>query len=104
MDFSYSDTGKQTREYVTLRKNFSYVVETLRSVPGSKDCLRLKFIEEDWLDKLEDPIASELVTVVLNRIEADSRTFYKFLMMLCEISGMDLIAKKLTTKLQEWRS
>ena len=101
---SYSDKGKKTREYVTLQENLSCVVNTLRSVPGSKGHLRLKFIEEDWLDKLEDPPASELVTLVLNRIEADSRTFYKFVMMLCDISGMDLVAKQLTTKLQDWRS
>lgn len=79
------------------------MTDALFSVPQSKDKLCIKLIEESWLDVTANPSEKELVLLALNRIEADSRTFYAFVMMLCEISGMDLVAKNMTSKLQECR-
>lgn len=79
------------------------MTNALFSVPQSKDKLCIKLIENSWLGETANPSEKELVLLALNRIEADSRTFYEFVMMLCEISGMDLVAKNMTTKLQECR-
>ena len=67
---------------------------------GSMERLRLKCIERNWLDITASPSESELVILVLGRVAEDPRTFYEFVMLLSEIGGMDLAAKKLTTKLR----
>ena len=55
-------------------------------------------MEKDWLDISANPNAKELVTLALKRIEISSHAFDEFMRMLSEISGMDLVAKKLNAK------
>ena len=70
-------------------------------MPGSKDLLCLKFMERKWLEITTKPSETDLVLLTLSRVEKDSHTFHELVKMLDEISGMDLVLKKLTTKLQE---
>ena len=97
-----ADRGKDTREYNTLLDNLTSITNSLTTVTGSKDELRLKFAQKRWLDITASPSENELVILVLGRVAEDSRTFYEFVMLLSEIGGMDLAAKALTTTLQEY--
>ena len=99
--FCLTDTGKETPEYKSLLQSLSSITEQLLSVPKSKDLLCLKFMERKWLETTANPCEKDLVILALSRIEADSHTFRELVKMLNEISGMDLVVKTLTTKLQE---
>ena len=99
--FCSTDTGKETPEYKTLLLSLSSITEQLLSVPKSKDLLCLKFMERKWLEVTANPCEKDLVILALSRIEADSHTFHELVKMLNEISGMDLVVKNLTTKLQD---
>ena len=67
-------------------------------MPESSDQLCEKFMEKDWLDISANPSPKDLVTLALKRIEIGSNAFDEFVMMLSEISGMDLVAKNLKAK------
>ena len=96
-----TDTGTNTREYVTLLESLSSVTEKLFSVPRSKDQLCIKFIERKWLDITANPSERELVILALSRIKENSQIFYEFVKILEDIGGMNLVVKSLTTKLKE---
>lgn len=98
--FHTTDTGKKTREYITLRQNISSLVDDLYTVPRCKDQLCLKFIENEWIGTAVNPSEKELVVLALNRVEKDSQTFHKFVSLLSEIGGLKEIAKELMTKLK----
>lgn len=94
-----TDTGKKTREYITLRKNLSSLVDHLYTVPRSKDRLCLKFIENDWIGTAANTSEKELALLALNRVDKDSQAFHKFVSLLSEIGGLKEVAKDLMTKL-----
>ena len=98
--FHTTDTGKETREYITLRKNISSLVNHLRTLPASKEQLCLTLMENEWIGTAENPSEKELVLLALNRVEKDSRAFHKFVSLLSEIGGLKEIAKELMTKLK----
>ena len=93
-------TGTDTAEYITLRKNLSTVISSLRT-GQSKGELCIKFIELDWLGPTVNPCESELVLLVLDRVRQNSHTFYEFMTLLNGISGMSATASNLITKVHE---
>ena len=99
--FCTTDTGKKTREYITLLKNLSSLVKHLRTLSSvSKEQLCLTLMENEWISTTEDPSEKELVLLALNRVEKDSRAFHKFVSLLSEIGGLKEVAKELMTKLK----
>ena len=93
-------TGTDTTEYITLRKNLSSIISSLRTGESKRD-LYIKFIELDWLGPTVNPCESELVLLVLDRVRQNSRTFYEFVTLLNGISGMSATASDLITKVHE---
>lgn len=95
-----TDAGTKTAEYITLRENLSSIINSLRTV-RSKEELRVKFIELDWLGPTAEPCERDLVLLVLNRVQQKSCIFYKFVTLLNRIGGMSLTATDLITKLND---
>ena len=96
-----TDTGTNTEEYITLRRNVSSIINSLRSVVGSKEELYLKFVELDWLGPTLDLSENQLVILVLDKVKNDSRIFHDFVTLLGTINGMKPIADILIKKLHE---
>lgn len=96
-----SRSGKDTLEYMKVRKNFSCIIKSLQSIHAARQQMRTKFIEKGWLSLTSKPTEDELVTQALGRIEIDVTQFPVFITILREIQGMDQIVKKMTKGIQE---
>ena len=57
--------------------------------------LSLTFMEKKWIEIDADMSARQLVLLAIHRVNEDSCTFYEFVTMLSNISGMDVLAKNL---------
>ena len=88
-------SGKNTSEYERVKTNLSRITGALQSIPSARDSLRRKFKEKGWLTPTGNPTEEELVTHALGRIELDPNQCGKFVAMLSDIEGMDLIVNRL---------
>ena len=64
---------------------------------SASQSLRRKFKEESWISPTSTSTEEELVTRALARIELDPKQYRKFIAMLSNIEGMDLLVEKLGT-------
>ena len=87
-------------EYKALRKSLSSIISSLRTA-GCKEELRIKFIELDWVGPTVNLCESELVLLVLNRVQLHSHIFYDFVKLLQGISGMSSTVTLLFAKLND---
>ena len=88
--------GKNTLEYERVKTNLTSIMGALKSNPSASESLREKFKEKGWLTPAAKPTEEELVTHALGRIELDPNQCGKFIAMLSDITGMDLIVNRLT--------
>ena len=72
-------------------------IQTLQTTPGTKELLTVKYIEAKWMGLSARPAEDQLVGLALGRILQDSQQFDVFIDMLRNITGMELIVKKLTS-------
>ena len=79
-----------------MQTNQSWIIRALEYNPSAKDSLRRKFKDQGWLTPGEDSTAEKLVSHALGRIEMDPNQYGKFIIMLRDIEGMDLIVNKVT--------
>lgn len=56
-----------------------------------------KFVDKEWIDNVGDYSESQLVNIALGRIELDAEEYDTFYDILNEVTGMELIVKKLDT-------
>ena len=75
--------------------NLSDITKALEMNPSAGQSLKRKFKEESWISSTSQSTEEELVTRALARIELDPNQYTKFIAMLRDIEGMDLIVKKL---------
>ena len=80
-----------------MRTNLSDITNALEMNPFASRRLRRKFKAESWISTTSKSTEEELVTRALARIELDPKQYRKFIAMLSDIEGMDLIVEKLGT-------
>ena len=83
-------------EYNKVLNELNGITETLQLNPGARDKLTRLYQQEKWLNIAATPVEGKLVKLALKRIEQDSSQFDRFIDMLRNIEGMDLIVKTLT--------
>ena len=93
-----SDTPSQLyyTGYNRVRSNLTKITKALQSTPGARENLILHYKQYEWLDLTENPAEGELVTLALVRIKQDPSQFDKFIDMLRDTKGMDVIVTTLT--------
>ena len=84
-------------EYDRVLSNLNAITNILKSLPGAQAKLTQLYQQNQWLEITEKPSADELVTLALGRIELDPNQFVLFVSMLRGITGLDIIADKITS-------
>jgi len=77
--------------------NLCDVTDALEMNPSASRSLRRKFKAEGWISTTSKSNEEDLVTRALARIELCPEQYGKFIAMLSDIEGMDLIVEKLGT-------
>ena len=73
------------------------IIKALKSMPSATESLRQVFVRKGYLHPTDTPTAEQLVTFVLKRIELSADHYKEFIAMLCDIKGMELTVKILTS-------
>ena len=73
------------------------IITTLKLTPGATDMLTGMYKQKRWMNITVHPTEGQLVTLALDRIQQDSNQYDLFIDMLRDISGMDLIVKRITS-------
>ena len=81
----------------SVLSNLVDIVRSLKLSRGARVKLTLHFKQNKWLEITENPTEDELVTLALERIKQDPSEYDLFVSMLCDIEGMDQIARKITS-------
>ena len=94
---SATTSGKDTKEYKTVQKYESAIIDALDASPTAVNSLVSKFIEKDWFAPKDRKNATAEVVAdgALTRIKLNSRCYREFIEMLRDIPGMDIILEKL---------
>lgn len=91
-DYIYSYAG-----FDSVLSNLVDIVRALKLSHGARAKLTLHFKQHKWLEITENPTEDELVALALERIKQDPSEYDLFVSMLCDVEGMDLIARKITS-------
>ena len=82
--------------YDKVLNDLDAITETLQLNPGAREKLTRIYQQKKWVNIAATPVEGELVKLALKRIEQDPSQFDRFIDMLRNIEGMDLIVKTLT--------
>ena len=89
-------SGKESRAYKCVLHNIDTISNSLRVDSAAKAVLIVKYQEKRWLNAtIETLDETGLVRLVLNRISIDDSQYDIFMEMLKDITGTDLLVKKL---------
>ena len=87
--------GKESKAYKSVLACNTNITGCLKANSDAKDALNLEYQKREWIKPTATLNETELVTLVLDRIENDAGQYDIFMDMLKEIQGMDLIVKSL---------
>ena len=73
------------------------IIADLKTTPGAKELLTIKYQQEQWIDITAHPTDHELVTLALDRIKHDPKQYDVFIGMLRGIAGMELTVGRITS-------
>ena len=85
-------TGKTTEEYQRVKENMNKLIDAVDLNPGATGRLTNQFIEKKWIDTHVNSqvTATDLVKLVIHRIETDAGDYQVFLQMLEDITVTSL--------------
>ena len=87
--------GDRTPEYCCVLKNMTCIIDHLKTNEDAKERLIQKLQQKRWIDIPCKSKEHELVRTALNRIKDDANEYYAFIDMLQNITGMDVVVKKM---------
>ena len=82
--------------YDRVLSNLVAITEILKSSPSAQEKLTQLYQQSKWLDITDKPNADELIRLALGRIKLDPNQYGLFVSMLRGITGLDIIANKLS--------
>lgn len=88
-------SGKETREYKSVRGSLRVIRDHLQATPGAKESLTVEYQEKEWIDIDENPDQVKFGIVALSRINLDASQYHVFMDMLQSIAGMDGVTKQI---------
>ena len=98
---SGSFSGTDTTQYKAVRALLADITTAIRAIPGVKEKIHQKFIQEVWIEPSAACSEAELAQCALEKIRQDSTQFSILVKMIRETAGMDIIAGKLEEKNSE---
>ena len=91
-------SGKDSRAYKSVLAHIDTITSHLKVNSSAKGTLVTKYQQQGWLSITETPNENELVTMALNRISQDQKQYDIFMEMIGDITGMDIVARKIKSK------
>ena len=82
--------------YDLVKSHLVVITKLLNATKGAREALTQHYVQEGWLDQIQNPSEDELVRQALQRMEIDPSQYDKFLTMLRSIKGLDIVVKSLT--------
>ena len=83
--------------YSSVLRHMNGIIADLKTTPGAKRLLTLKYQQEQWIDITVHPTEDQLVTLALYRIQQDPNQYDVFIDMLRSIAGMELTVGRITS-------
>ena len=88
--------SKESKEYKSIRKHSDALVSSIKITPDATSALQTKMLQQRWIGLGDYPKARSMITLVLDKIEKGDKTaFRKFMGMITDIIGLDLVAKNI---------
>ena len=83
--------------YERVLSNLVDITDILKLTPSAQAKLTQLYQQNKWLEITDKPNADELVRLALARIKLDPGQYYLFVSMLRDITGLNIIADKITS-------